>query len=133
MNLRDLAESDLQHILEDGVNGFGWDIVLIDPDGNSSEDFPDGLVGMSNDISQIIDPDTGEAVSGRSASVAIRISTIIDNGMTLPVGIADTEGKPWIVKFNDINGNEFTFKVQKSNPDRTLGIVTLILEFYIGS
>ena len=134
MNLRELAESDLNIILEDDVNGFGWAITLIDPDGQSSDDLvPDGLKGYSNDISQVIDPDTGQIVSGRSASVAIRISTLLNNGMTLPVGIADTTLKPWQVVFNDINGNSFTFKVQQSNPDRTLGIVSLLLEFYSDS
>lgn len=125
MNLRELAESDLSFILEDKVNGFGWDITITNPDGVST----DGLVGNSNDISQVIDPDTGQAVSGRSASVALRISSLIDVG--LPKGIADTNLKPWIVTFDDINGNSFKFKVMQSNPDRTLGMITLLLEFYI--
>lgn len=130
MNLRTLAEQDLSFILEDKVNGFGWDITVTNPAGLSSTD----LVGSSTDISQVIDPDTGEVVSGRSASVALRISSLVAVfGNDLPEGIADTSGKPWLVTFNDINGNPFTFKVQQSNPDRTIGIITLLLEFYIGS
>ena len=97
---------------------------------NSDDLISGGLIGYSNDISQVVDPDTGMIVSGRSASISIRISTLVLAGMSMPKGIADTNLKPWIVKFKDINLNPFTFKVQQSNPDRTLGIVTLLLELY---
>lgn len=122
MNLRTLAENDLEFILEDSINGFGWDITITNPSETSQ-----ALTGQSNDISQVIDPDTGQIVSGRSASVSIRRSSLT---IGLPVGIADTSLKPWIVSFDDIGGTSHTFKVVQSNPDRTLGIITLLLEFY---
>ena len=118
MNLRLQAEQDLGDILEN-PNEFGWDIVVISPAGVELE-----LTGFSNDISELIDPNTGQSVSGRSVSVALRMS----NFSVLPKGIAETESKPWIVKFNDIKGTEHVFKVIQSNPDRGLGIITLILE-----
>jgi hypothetical protein len=126
MGLREQAEADLGLILEDKDRGFGYDIILTDPSGTVR-----ALTGFSDDIAQIIDPDTGIAVSGRLASVAIRTSTIIAAGLTLPRGIADAGIKPWLVQFNDINGNPFTFKVSQSNPDRALGLVTLMLELYV--
>lgn len=126
MNLRQQAEADLQHILEDSATGFGWPITVTDPNGTSSP-----LTGSSNDISQVIDPETGQVVSGRSASVALRVASLFEAGFnSLPVGIADRSSKPWLVQFDDINGNSHTFKVIQSNPDRTLGIITLILEAY---
>lgn len=125
MSLRQLAETDLGNILEDGAYGFGWPITVTDPSGTQGQ-----LTGFSDDISQVIDPDTGVAVSGRLASVALRISSLIAAGLTLPRGIADAANKPWLVEFNDINGNPFKFKVEQSNPDRALGLVTCILEFY---
>lgn len=125
MNLRELAESDLGVIMEDSVDGFGWDITLTDPAGTEVS-----LTGLSNDIAQIIDPDTGQAVSARLISVALRISSIIDAGLTLPEGISDSSKKPWVVQFDDLEGNSYTFKVAQSNPDRALGVVTLLLEFY---
>lgn len=126
MGLRKTAEKDLGSILEDKTRGFGWPVTIQDPDGNIGN-----MTGFSDDISQIIDPDTGQAVSGRLASVALRMSSLCSNGLTLPVGIADVSSKPWLVQFNDINGNPFTFKVQESNPDRALGIVVCILGFYL--
>lgn len=126
MGLRETAETDLAFILEDAETGFGWSISVTDPAGTTEE-----LTGFSNDIAQLIDPDTGQAVSGRLASAVLRISSLTAAGLALPVGIADSASKPWIVVFNDINGTAHTFKVAQSNPDRALGIVSLLLEAYI--
>jgi len=126
VNLRELAEMDLGVILEDGATGFGWPITLTDPAGLSN----DALVGFSDDISQTIDPDTGELVAGRLASVVLRISTLLVAGFSVPRGVPDQASKPWVVTFNDINGTAHTFKVRQANPDRALGIVSCILEGY---
>jgi hypothetical protein len=90
------------------------------------------LTGFSDDISQLIDPDTGQAVSGRLASVALRISTINTKfpGQGLPINISNAALKPWIVEFDDINGNPHRFKVSESNPDRAIGMLICILELY---
>lgn len=129
MNLRQQAEADLGVILEDNSTGFGWPITLTDPSGSTGNG---PLTGSSNDISQVVDPETGQVVSGRSASVALRVSSIFGAGFNaLPVGIADSNSKPWLVTFDDINGNSHTFKVIQSNPDRGLGLVTCILEAYV--
>lgn len=123
--LRALAEIDLGRILEDDL-GFAWPISITDPDGVTVPD----LKGFSTDVSQVIDPDTGQMVSGRVASIALRIGLLTDNGLGLPTGITDQTVKPWLVAFDDIYGNPYTFKVQKSNPDRAIGIVTCLLEAY---
>jgi hypothetical protein len=125
MGLRATAEADLASILEDGVHGFGWPITVTNPAG-----LVGSLTGFSDDISQVIDPETGQAVSGRVASVALRISSLSSIGLGLPKAIADSTSKPWIIQFNDINGNAFKFKVAQSNPDRALGIVVCLLELY---
>ena len=125
MGLRKTAEADLGVILEDGVYGFGWPITVTDPNGTVAS-----FTGFSNDISQLIDPDTGQAVSGRLASVALRISSLVTAGLALPVGIADAGSKPWQIQFDDINGNAFKFKVSQSNPDRAVGMVICLLELY---
>ena len=123
--LRETAETDLGVILEDDIIGFGWPITVTDPSGTVGN-----LIGFSNDVAEVIDPDTGQAVSGRIASVALRTSSLTAAGLGLPEGIADAASKPWVIKFDDINGNPFTFKVQRSNPDRALGLVTCVLELY---
>lgn len=150
MSLRKLAESDLGAILEDSVTGFGWAIALTNPAGVRIE-----LTGFSNDIAQVIDPETGQAVSGRSASCALRMSSITTLGGRLvtecneplaqcnepqmeagnvafgfPEGITDSESKPWVVTFLDINSSPHSFKVIQSNPDRGLGLLSCLLELY---
>jgi len=126
MGLREMAEKDLAVILEDAVFGFGWPVTLTDPSGASKP-----LTGYSNDISLVIDPDTGQAVIGENISAVLRISSIFaDPAMTLPKGIADSGSKPWLCTFDDIGGVSATYKVQFSNPDQTLGIVVLRLELY---
>ena len=128
MGLREIAEQDLAFILEGDAQGFRQSIVVTDPAGNVSS----GLYGFSDDIAQLIDPDTGQAVSGRLASVAIRIGALTAQAppMALPQGIADAAIKPWLVQFDDINGTTHTFKVAQSNPDRSAGLVTCVLEAY---
>lgn len=125
MGLRQLAESDLGAILEDSDTGFGWPITVTNPDGVSAS-----MVGSSGDISQVIDPDTGLIVSGRLSHVSLRISSLIAAGLSVPAGIADASLTPWLVAFDDINGQPYTFKIVESNPDRTLGFVNCLLELY---
>ena len=150
MSLRMLAESDLGFILEDAVTGFGWPITLTNPDGATIS-----MTGFSNDIAQVIDPDTGQAVSGRSANCSLRMSSIRELGgnlvtecgetlaqcgetsmqsgnvpFGLPRGIADSDSKPWIATFLDIGGLPHTFKIIQSNPDRALGVLSCLLEIY---
>lgn len=126
MGLREQAETDLAFILEGDESGFRWAISITDPAGVTVPD----LFGFSDDIAQVIDPDTGQPVSGRLASVALRIGLLITNGLALPYGVVDASKKPWLVGFDDINGNPYTFKVIQSNPDRALGLLTCILEAY---
>lgn len=126
MGIRELAEQDLGAILEDSAYGFGWSITLTDPAGLTDPN----LIGFSDDISQVIDPDTGQLVSGRLASVALRISSLLTAGFTLPRSVADQSSKPWVVTFNDINGTSHTFKVRQADPDRALGLIVCILEGY---
>ncbi len=127
MGLRELAEADARYILNDKAFGFGYSISLENPAGISIP-----LTGFSDDISQIIDPETGIAVSGRLATAVININDIISAGLTLPKGIADSGSKPWLITFDDINGNSFLFKVSKSDPDRAIGVIVCTLEFYKG-
>lgn len=125
MGLRETAEKDLAGILEDDVLGFGVDINITDPEGTSAD-----LIGFSGDISQMFDPDTGVPISGQLAHVALRLTSLNAVPFKLPRGIIDESSKPWIVKFDDIDGKSRTFKIASSDPDFTLGIVVAILENY---
>lgn len=122
MTLRFLATDDLNAIT---TMDFNMPIVVTNPAGMTKT-----VQGFTNDIARIIDPDTGQIVSGRLATVAISIRSLTAQGLGLPQGIEDMAIKPWVVMFSDVDANEYTFKVLASNPDRALGIVTCELEFY---
>jgi hypothetical protein len=87
-----------------------------------------GLTSLTQDISQQIDPETGQLISGRVASIAVRLSSLL--GIGIPVAIADKNKRPWVVEFADVLGNMYTFRVSSSNPDRTIGVVSCLLEKY---
>lgn len=125
MSLREKAAADFKRLSEDGTTGFGWPITVTDPAGLSAN-----LTGFANDISQAIDPETGQIVSGRIAAIAISTRSLFLAGLGQPVGISDSAQKPWLVQFTDPSLNAFTFKVARSDPDRTIESVNCTLELY---
>lgn len=124
MGLREQAALDCRSILEDSTFGFGWPFTLTSPEGVVAE-----LVGFTTDIGQTIDPDTGQAVAGRKASVAVSLRSLV----TMPVAIADSDSKPWVVTFNDIQGVSRDWKIIEVLPDRAIACVVLLLEAYAGA
>lgn len=122
MGLRAIAAADLRTIVEN-LDDFGWPVIVEKPGGLSA-----ALVGLSTDIAQTIDPQTGQAVSGRTASVTFAMASLLAAFSELPRGVS--EGAPWVVVFLDIAGAAHTFKVLEALPDRALGCVVCLLEFY---
>ena len=122
MSLRSLATDDLNIIT---TTGFAVPIIITNPAGAS-----DVVQGYSNDIANVIDPDTGQIISGRAVSVAISLRSLSDKGFGIPQGIEKATSRPWLVSFEDAEHVSYIFKILSSNPDRALGIVTCECEFY---
>ena len=127
MGLRAQAAADAKTILEDS-DGFGWPITITDPNDTSA-----ALTGFSQEIHEVIDSDTGVAVAGLEASVALVIASLTAAGLGMPKGIPESTSKPWVVVFDDADGNETTWKVRDHHEDATIGIVVLKLEPYTAS
>lgn len=126
MSLRRRVARDLGVISAKIQGGFAWQITVTDPDGFTSAD---PLTGFSQDIALAIDPETGVLVTGRLASVSIPIAALKAAGYaSLPRGVADNATMPWLVQFDDLEGESYQFKVSESRPDRTFGNIVLILE-----
>jgi hypothetical protein len=126
MTLLDQARADLASILGDTETGFAWPVTVTDPDGRSAE-----LVGQYNDIDQLIDVDTGVAVSGRQISVSLALSALTAAGLGVPANISRPELWPWRVDLlSPYTGAALHFKVQDARPDAVLGTVICFLEFY---
>jgi len=117
------AAATVRSILEDVSGGFGVEFTLTEPGGFSA------LVrGFSADIAAVIDPETGQAVSGRRATFAVSMATLTAAGFTeLPRGVADSSSRPWVV-----TRGAARFKIIEATPDRSEGarIVTGTLEAY---
>lgn len=126
MNFLDIAQQDKAFTLKDSVFGFGTAITITDPDLLSAD-----VTGRTNDISFAIDPNTGVAISGRTATIAIDMQELTDKGFSsLPVAQTDKTKKPWLVEYTDQLGKAHVFIVLEANPDLTLGIVLCTLQFY---
>lgn len=123
MRLLSLAESDFGLIAENETDG--WPMTITAPDETTA-----AVTGLSFDISLVFDPETGQAVNGRSATVTLRRSTVLALGKGEPVNVTDTTKKPWLITVDDVNGQSGVFKVARCDPDRTLGWFTLFLEVY---
>lgn len=117
-----MASSDFRTIVQrDGVS-----ITFTDPAGQTAI-----VLGLVADIGQTIDPDTGQAVSGRRASVAVAIADLADAGLGLPRATHDPGSLPWRVTFDDSTGAVHEYKVSEAQPDRAMvGAVTCLLETY---
>ena len=127
MSLRVQAEADLAVTLE-ASSDFGDPFTLTDPAGFASAT---QLYGRVGDIGQLVDPDTGQAVSGRHATLVARLATLTAAGYSdLPEGIADETSAPWLATFAGVSTPAQTYKVKTSFPDRSLGVVTMLLEFW---
>ena len=122
MNLQQLAESDLAFTLENE----GQSVTVTNPEGVSAQ-----LKSIMNDIGLLIDVETGGAISGRNANVALRISTLRSAGFEIPKGIEESEKVPWVVEYTTVTGETIKTKVISSDPDRSLGIVTCGLELVL--
>lgn len=124
MNLRQVASADLRTILEDSAGGFGWPATVTNPAGVSA-----AITGTYRDVHQAIDPQTGEFVTGRQASLVVPLAALEAAGLERPRGIASASSKPWLVDLTDLQGIERRWKVAETRPDE-LGCIVLILEAY---
>lgn len=122
MSIRQLAAQDLAGFMSN-TREFAWPIVITSPAGVV---YP--TTGFSTDISQVIDPETGEIVSGRNASVAVPLSLFL--GQDQPRAEQSQTARPWVVEFADILGSSHKFRVIRSDPDRALGCLVLMLGGY---
>jgi hypothetical protein len=124
VGLRQQANDALDFMVSD-PEGFGWPIKITSPEGASAD-----LIGLSSDVAETIDVETGVAVAGRSAHVALQVDDLTAAGLKVPVGIAESPRRPWVVDFEDIAGRPYRFKVSEARHDRAVGLVLCFLESF---
>lgn len=126
MGLREIAQADARAFLNDTQCGAGIAMTVTAP-----SDLSGTVNGWANDIAALIDPDTGQAVSGRMITVSFHVLDLQAVGLTLPHGVHDKDVKPWRVSYTDEFGTTFNMVVVESEPDRTLGFVNCSMELHI--
>lgn len=124
MGLREDLAASARTFIEDEA-GFGWPVQVTTPLGETT-----ALVGLTTDITNLIDPETGIAISGRMASLTLPIGALTDAGLGLPIAQPEKTQRPWLVRFADVGGKPHLFAVREAKPDRAMGVVVLMLEAY---
>jgi hypothetical protein len=110
MNLYAQASADTKAILEDSATGFGVLMTLTNPAGATQE-----ITGQGYDISNTIDPETGQNISQRRVHVALPVESFT---IGTPIGIASKTSKPWLVEFQLPTWDApRKFRVDESLPD----------------
>lgn len=115
MSLVTKSKEDFKRFTTNSAH-FGEPVTLVDPAGTRVD-----VVGFFNDIGKLIDPDTGQDVSGRLKSVVI---STMDLG-EIPRGLMGTTTPPWRVEIAGI-----PYKIFRTMPDRGMECVILLLEVY---
>jgi hypothetical protein len=123
VNLRAQAALDAREIVEDVAEGFGCDFTLVSPAGIKVE-----LKGLDQDISALIDPETGQAVTGRLATMVVSMKALEEAGVSLPRGVADEGSHVWMVLATNVLGKPRKWKVSEARPDASIGLTTMFLE-----
>ena len=124
MNLRSQAAIDMKSILEDVDGGFAQLIRVTSPELETIT-----LSGIYREIDHAIDPQTGELVSSRTASVVLSSVSLAAAGMSAIRNVPDESMRPWVIELTDASGTLRTYKVSDTPTDE-LGAVTCLLEAY---
>ena len=121
MNFMQRVRRDAQRIMKkDGQN-----VVLITPEGLK---YP--LNSIVSVIHNLIDPDTGQPVSGFLATASINRLDLNELDIALPEGEASEFERPWLVRETNIDGVEVTYKITRSAPDESNGNILCDLGAY---
>jgi hypothetical protein len=119
MNLRMQAQSDLAVTLSDGARGFGLPVVIEEPATGKVIGVDDPLYAQVSRVAFKIDPGTGVPLASVAASVAVRISELIDAGFDMAFA------KGWLVTAIDTTGIVRDYTVELPAFDHVLGVALL--------
>ncbi|WFS86283.1 hypothetical protein vBVhaSMAG7_066 [Vibrio phage vB_VhaS_MAG7] len=125
MSLLQRLQKDSQRIMNSSKFGFSTDIVLIDP---NDVEYP--LKSILTVIHNLIDPDTGQPVSGYLATASINRLDLNALGITLPEGVSNELERPWTVRETNIDGVVVTYKITRAAPDEANGNILCDLGSY---
>ena len=125
MSLLDRVQADAQTIMNSTRMGFSSAVTLTDPDSNEYS-----INGIVSIIHNLIDPDTGQPVSGFLATISINAKDLNDLDIDVPEGEMSESSRPWLITHTDQFDTEQTMKISRSAPDETVGNILCDLVAY---
>ena len=125
MGLLERMQKDSQRIMNSTTFGFSKAIALISPDG---VEYP--FKAILSVIHNLIDPDTGQPVSGYLATASLNRLDLNDNQITLPEGVSSQFERPWTLRETNIDGVQVTYKITRAAPDEANGNILCDLGAY---
>lgn len=122
MSLFDDAAIELREIINDDL---GATVVCTI---TSPDDVFYSFNCCMSDISQTLDVNTRERISGRRIEISVSMLDLAEVGFESIRGVEKKTEKPWRVEFNNVISKEGTYKIVETAPDSSLGIVVIHME-----
>jgi len=118
-------QKDAQKIMNSERSGFSIDVTLTLPDATEYT-----IKAIMSIIHNLIDPDTGQPVSGFFATASINSLDLLGLGVDLPEGEMDSYKRPWTITAVNVLGNSQLMKITRVSPDETNGNILCELGTY---
>jgi VCBS repeat-containing protein len=125
MSLIKRVQKDAQAIINSDRFGFSYALTLTD-----QASIEHKLKGIMSIIHNLVDPDTGQPVSGFLATVSINAADLFAKNIKIPVGEMSSAARPWLVSYIDQFLRVIEMKLVRSAPDLTNGNIICDLEHY---
>ncbi len=125
MSLLDRVRKDSTRIMNSERYGTGTDIVLID-----SDDVEYPMKSIVAVIHNLVDPDTGQPVSGYLATASVNRYNLPVNKRTELEGVSDELQRPWTIRYTNIDNVEIINKITRAAPDEANGNILCDLGSY---
>lgn len=118
-----LSESRLDFaIISQDTDGFAEEVVLTSPTGQSAT-----IACVWTDVGVGLDPESGQTVSAKAASVSISDDALTEAGIGIPVSVQEKNKKPWKITVTNIDGTSTAYKITEPRRDRRLGVHWFVL------
>lgn len=125
MSLLQRMQKDAQRIMNSEKFGFSTSVTLVEPDGTEHP-----LKSIISVIHNLVDPDTGQPVSGYLATASINRLDLNVLGIMLPEGVSNELARPWTLRETNIDNVVVTYKITRAAPDEANGNILCDLGSY---
>lgn len=125
MSLLDRVRKDVARITQN-TNEFASAVKLTNPSGQFAT-----VAALTGEVWQGLDPNSGNVVNGAVASIAISIEALTKANLGgIPHNSKNPTERPWRVELELADGVRYTYAINESRRDMTLGLIWYVLKRY---